>query len=307
MKVKKTIKKITNTQKIPMDREMVKFMGEFFGRSIINTVPEEDGRFLTYLIQHDEKTRLEYEFNKETISKIKSQLSIKDEDTHLNVGRLASKMWMSLIVLAYEQGQDNYDIKGKFTYKDIVNLWKIDEGSKQYSDIRNVFISLSSARFVRKIQEGDETKVIFHNLINSGEINEKKSELEATEFKFVLNNDALGLTADWIRWGKLSKSKQSEGYLSLPVSDLQENTKNINYINFKERLRLYKGGEISGWTILNDWIKLSGDKLKRRGYCYDVLDQCLSKAKFENEISDYKTVLPLEKGWEKTWKVTISK
>ncbi|MCL2173668.1 MAG: hypothetical protein FWB84_08590, partial [Candidatus Bathyarchaeota archaeon] len=166
MKVKRTIKKITNTQKIPMDREVVKYMGEFFGRSIVNTIPEEDERFLTYSIQQDEKTRLEYEFNKETINKIKTQLSIKDEDTHLNVGRLAGKMWISLIVLAYEQGQDNYDIKGKFTYSDIVNLWKIDEGSKQYSDIRNVFISLSSARFVRKVQEGDDNKVEFHSLIN---------------------------------------------------------------------------------------------------------------------------------------------
>jgi len=307
MKVKRTIKKITNTQKIPMDREVVKYMGEFFGRSIVNTIPEEDERFLTYSIQQDEKTRLEYEFNKETINKIKTQLSIKDEDTHLNVGRLAGKMWISLIVLAYEQGQDNYDIKGKFTYSDIVNLWKIDEGSKQYSDIRNVFISLSSARFVRKVQEGDDNKVEFHSLINSGAIREKKSGEDATEFEFVLNSDALGLTADWVRWGKLSKSKQAEGYLSIPVSDLEENTKGANYINFKERLRLYKGGEISGWTVLNDWIKLSDDKLKRRGYCYQVLDQCLTKAKLENEISDYQTTLPLEKGWEKSWKITISK
>jgi hypothetical protein len=170
-----------------------------------------------------------------------------------------------------------------------------------------VFISLSSARFVRKIQEGNETKVKFHTLINSGEINENNSEEEATEFKFVLNNDALGLTADWIRWGRLSKSRQSEGYLSLPVSDLEENTKDVSYLNFRERLRLYKGGELGGWTVLTDWIKLDRDRLRRRGYCYQVLHQCLTKAKTENEVADFTLSLPLEKGWEQKWRITISK
>jgi hypothetical protein len=307
MKVKQTIKKITKTQKIPMDREVVKYLGEFFGRSIAHAVPREDEKFLTFSIQQDEKTKLQYQFNKDTISKIKTQLSIKDDDTQLSVGRLASKMWVTLIVLAYEQGQKDFEIKGQFTYRDILKLWGANEGSKLYSDIRNIFISLSSARFVQKIQEGDKTKTKFHTLINSGEINEKLNEEEATEFKFVLNNDALGLTADWIRWGRLSKSRQNEGYLSLPVSDLEENTKNVAYLNFRERLRLYKGGELSGWTVLTDWIKLDKDKLRRRGYCHDLLDKCLAQAKAENELAEYKAVLPQEKGWEDKWRVTVSK
>jgi len=170
MKVKRTIKKITKTQKIPMDREVVKYMGEFFGRSIVNKVPEEDEKFLTYSIQQDDKTKLEYEFNKETINRIKTQLSIEDEDTQLNVGRLSGKMWMSLIVLAYEQGQKDYEIRGKFTYRDIINLWGSQDSKQLYQDVRNTFISLSSARFVRRVREGDETKVKFHSLINSGEI-----------------------------------------------------------------------------------------------------------------------------------------
>jgi hypothetical protein len=83
-----------------MDREVVKYLGEFFGRSIVKSIPEEDERFLTYSIQQDDKTRLEYEFNKDAINKIKTQLSIQDDDTQLSVGRLAGKMWVSLIVLA---------------------------------------------------------------------------------------------------------------------------------------------------------------------------------------------------------------
>jgi hypothetical protein len=306
MKVKRTIKKITKTQKIPMDREIVKYMSEFFGRSIINSTPEEDDKFLTYAIQKDDRTRLEYEFNKDTINKIKTQLSLYDTDTQLNVGRLAGKMWMSLIVLAYEQGQTNYDIKGKFTYRDIVNLWGVAESAKLYSDIRNVFISLSSARFVRKVQEASGTKVKFHTLINSGEINlEKRDEL--TEFQFVLNNEALGLTADWVRFGQLSKSRQREGYLSMPIADLDESVKNVNYLNFRERLRLFVGGDVKGWLILSEWIKLDDDKLRRRGFCYRVLSECLLKAKEDAELKEYKMVLPLEKGWEQKWIVCISK
>lgn len=124
---------------------------------------------------------------------------------------------------------------------------------------------------------------------------------------FTLNNDALGLTADWIRWGQLSKARQAEGYLSIPVNDLEDKTKNVNYLNFRERLRLFKGGEVCGWTILTQWIKLDDDKLRRRGYCYQVLEQCLTKAKEDGELIDCKSFLPLEKGWEDKWKISISK
>lgn len=160
-----------------MDREIVKYMGEFFGRNITNSTPEEDEKKLTYTIQQNERVCLEYEFNKEVINKIKSKLSIQDEGTQLNVGRQASKMWLSLIVWAYEQGQNEHKIKGTFKYSDIIKLWGGGKCGKQYSDIRNLFISLSSARFVQATQESTENKVKFAVLITSGEIVEKQNNV----------------------------------------------------------------------------------------------------------------------------------
>jgi hypothetical protein len=307
MQVKQTIKKITPSLRVPFDREIVKYLGEFLGRSITNKVPEEDEKKLTYSIQKNDRVQLAYEFNKEIIGKIKNQLSIKEEPTQLNVGRLAGKMWLSLIVLAYEQGQDDFIIRGTFKYNDITRLWGVKNGGKVYGDIRNLFISLSSAKFIQKTQAGNEVKVNFYSLINSGSIIEKKDEKDSTTFSYTLNDQALGLTQDWIRWGKLSKSRQEEGYLSIPLRELKENIKDVNYLNFRERLRLFGGGVIGGEIVLQEWLKLDDDKLLRRGYCYKTITNCLIKAKQDRELKDYEVHLPLKKGWQKIWKVRISK
>jgi hypothetical protein len=308
MLVKKTTKKITNVQKIPMDREITKNLGEFFGRSIINITPNDDEKKLTYSIRKNERVQLDYEFNKETIQKIKAQLGRDDEETQLNVGRLAGKFWLSLIVLAYEQRQNEYEIKGKFKYQDIVNLWGVSEGSKLYSDIRNLFISLSSAKFIQKTHEKNETKVRFYSLINTGEIVEKKDEAQATTFSFFLNPEALGLTADWIRYGRLSKSYQDEGYLSLPLDDLKNSIKDVNYINFRERLRLFGGSVISIGVILEEWIKITNpDKLKRKNYCITMVNNFLSKAKKENELKDFTLKTATGKNWRYEFQINISK
>ena len=311
MKVKQTIKKATNTQRVPMDREVIQYLGEFFGRSIIQTVPEEDDKTFTYSIQKDENVQLDYVFSKDGINKIKKALGRENEDTQLNVGRLAGKMWMSLIVLAYEQRQNNYEIRGAFQYKDIARLWQAQESGKLFDDIRNLFISMSSAKFVQRTQIGNETKVKFYSLINSGEIAQKRSEEEATTFSFALNNEALGLTADWIRYGQINKSVQREGYLSLPVSDLSEEVKDVNYINFRERLRLYKGqagGYVSGEKIIRDWMKITNpNKLRRRGYCQTAIQNCLDRAVREKELASYEMDCPLTKDWLKSWKVHLTK
>lgn len=291
-----------------MDREITKNLGEFFGRSIINITPNDDEKKLTYSIRKNERVQLDYEFNKETIQKIKAQLGRDDEETQLNVGRLAGKFWLSLIVLAYEQRQNEYEIKGKFKYQDIVNLWGVSEGSKLYSDIRNLFISLSSAKFIQKTHEKNETKVRFYSLINTGEIVEKKDEAQATTFSFFLNPEALGLTADWIRYGRLSKSYQDEGYLSLPLDDLKNSIKDVNYINFRERLRLFGGSVISIGVILEEWIKITNpDKLKRKNYCITMVNNFLSKAKKENELKDFTLKTATGKNWRYEFQINISK
>lgn len=95
--------------------------------------------------------------------------------------------------------------------------------------------------------------------------------------------------------------------ISIPISDLTDTVKNVSYLNFRERLRLYPGGESKAITILQDWIKLSNDKLKRREYCYKVLLDSLEKAKEEKELKHYHCDLELNKFWRENWRVKIEK
>jgi hypothetical protein len=88
---------------------------------------------------------------------------------------------------------------------------------------------------------------------------------------------------------------------------LENSEKDAYYLNFRERLRLFYVGAVGGYVILRDWVKADNDELRRRGYCAGLLDKYLARAKAENELKDYSAQLPLEKGWEEKWRVTISK
>jgi hypothetical protein len=309
MKVKKTLRTISKTQKIPMDREMTKYLGEFFGRSIINTTPYRDTDSLTYTLHPKDGVRLDYVFNNAIRNEIKKQLKIKDDE--IKTGRLANKFWLSLIVFAYEEpkrAEQFYKITGKFKYSDVAKLWGVKKHSgKFYSDIRNLFISMASCRFVRKTQRRDKTETEVYGLISYAKIVEKKGKEDTTEFNFELDERALSITADWIRWDRISLSQQQEGYFSVPVSDLSESVKDVNWLNFRERLRLFKGGYVSGKKILEEWIKLNPNKLNRREYCSRLLKNCLEKAKKTSDLRQYTLTMPMGKDWLEKWSVLIVK
>ena len=72
-------------------------------------------------------------------------------------------------------------------------------------------------------------------------------------------------------------------------------------------MRLFPGGNVKGKTILVDWMKLTKDKLKRRGYCYKELNSCLETAKSQGELKNYQSILELTKNWQTEWKVNIKK
>ena len=294
-----------------MDREIVEIMGDFWGRSIQNEEAEEIGNEIIYSVQKNDSTTLDYTFDKSIIEAIKKKLHKEGEALQINPGRQAGKLWLSLIVMAYDQNKygKDYKIKGSFSYQDISSLWDVEKGGKTYKDIRDLFMTLASAKFVSTKQEGDKKQATIYSLINTATVTDKEIEpgVFQTYFEFELNEHALGLTADWIRFGRISKSIQSEGYLSIPVSDLTEKESDTNYLNFRERLRLFKGGPISGKILLVDWIKLSGVKMTRRSYCCQVITDCLEKAKSNRELQDYAVILPLQKGWLDNWKITILK
>ncbi|MDR0531733.1 MAG: hypothetical protein LBG83_06705 [Oscillospiraceae bacterium] len=299
--------KIKKVKRIPMERKSVQDLGEFFGSSLQNLAAEDTGASFDYFLDRGD-VEYRYIFNKNIIEEIKNKLSV--EETQISLGNRANKMWLSLIVLAYEQGHDPkepYKIKGKFRYADILRLWGQDEGGKTYADIRYLFMSLASAKFTikQKNKKADTTKI--YSLIDYASVTKKMDEDGQTEFEFELNEKTLGLTADWIRFGKISKSKQLEGYLNLPVSDISEQETDSNYLNFRRRLRLFPGGHVGGYFILNDWMRLTDAKLTRRAYCYEVLTQCLQKAKMVGELKNYTATLVLDKNWHEKWTVHIEK
>ncbi|MDR1539207.1 MAG: hypothetical protein LBU32_14655 [Clostridiales bacterium] len=91
MKIKQTIKKPANPHRVPFDREVVKSLCEFSGRSIIHIIPEENGKALTYSLPQNEQVQPDYEFDKDVIIRTKKELQIEAEDTQLNVGHQAGK------------------------------------------------------------------------------------------------------------------------------------------------------------------------------------------------------------------------
>ena len=310
MKVKNVKHSNKKIKRIPLDREVVAYLGEFFGRDITNTTPEASESELTYSVKQNDQVQLDYVFNRQRINQIKKQLNINDSTTEIQVGRLASKFWLSLIVFAFEQADlsdEPNKISGSFKYSDVIKLWNVKKSGAIYSDIRNLFISLAAAKFVKKTLTNEKTEIEFYNLINYAKITEQKSSGAQTKFYFELDERALSITADWIRFGKLSLSQQADGYISIPISDLSESSKNSNYINFRERLRLYPGGEIKAITILRDWGKLTEDNLKRREFCYKLLNESLERAKNEKEIKSYKCDLELNSKWRENWHIKIVK
>lgn len=293
-----------------MDKEVTKFLSEFFGRSIQNQEAEEVGKDIIYSIKKNENTTLDYIFDRSIIEEIKKKLHKEDEALQINTGRQAYRLWLALIVLACEQNRKlkkDYKIKGSFTYSDIIRLLNVEKGGKTYKDIRDLFMTLASARFVTTRQIGSKEQVKVYSLINTATVTTEESQEDKTRIEFELNDTALGITTDFIIFGRLSKSIQKEGYLSIPISDLTEKEVDTNYLNFRERLRLFKGGRVSGQMLLIEWIKLTDIKLTRRNYCHKVVMDCLEKAKTAGELQDYAADTPLEKGWLEKWKFIIHK
>jgi hypothetical protein len=306
---------------IPMEREMVKFFGEFFGRSILNKKGERDEKgnfFITVKDSGQESLRLQ--IDEPLIDEIKNKLGIPKNESITTLSRQSGRLWLTLIVLAYEQfdnqqlkGGNTSKIVGEFTYRNIIKIWGIEDGQKTRKIIRDLLFSLHTNHFVSVKQLGGRTEVTSSYPVPK--VTFVTGANQETVFRFELSDDVLGLTANWIRMGEISKSLQREGYLALPVSDIKENERDTNYLNFRERLRLVGGDPrldvitltISGKTMLEDWIKLDDDKLKRRAYCRNQILSCLEKAKAQKELLEYEADLPLQKGWLDLWTVSVSK
>jgi hypothetical protein len=299
---------------IPLERGITLTLGEFFGRSLQNKVLDDDGANLTH-VQDLGASNLEYIFDKEMIKDISKQLKRKDEASLIRSDRQITRMWLTLIVMSFEQhDQKNYfKIGGGFTYQDIFDKWGVEDGNESRKTVQDAIASLYTGSFIyTKNIAGNKIENAYVHPISKFSVVERKTGSRAKtgklidSFRFELHEDALGITKSWIRDGKLSKAEQKEGYLPYKAGDVRGNF-NMNYVNFKERLRMFKGGKVGGQTVLMKWIKLSGDKLNRRAYCKKELVNCLERAKNECELADYAADLPEVKGWIDSWTVCIDK
>lgn len=300
------VKKNDNTgnayaRRIPVGRDYLKNMSEFWGRNIQNIDAELVGSDVKYQIKNNDLS-LEYAFNLEAMRSIIQDSS----EPEISVGWQTDRMYLSLIWFAYMSSRTNsdYDLKGSFTYKELIDLWGLKQGGRTYKTIKDLFISLCSATFTC-VDASKKTTYIFHP-VSKASVREGINHND-TQFSFSLDPDTIGLSAEFIRYNKLSLASQKKGYVSIPISRLSEKKKSDNYENFRSSLLLYQGGELYAKTILENWLKLSKDKLRRRKYCYNTIADCLQQSKDEGLIRHYRADMPLTKGWIKRWKVSIFK
>ena len=288
---------------IPADREKIKEQGEFFGRSFLQEIPFYDKGMIVYSVKKPDFT-LEYRFNKTKAAQLKDLLRF-DNSKDFSLGRRASRLWYSLIVLAAEQGQG---ISGTVSISDIARLWNCKKSGRLYDDIKQSFISLASfnPRYTNN-KNGAEYTEWGYTFFEAWRI---KGEGDQATFSFSLNKMALGVTTEWLNDGKLSIKSLKSGYVSIPITQLQNNRLDPRYENFLERLRLVRPGQIikvKFYTVLDEWIKTGSDFLKHRKKCYDLVVKYCQQAQKDGELLSFKTQVLTNTNWRENWMLIIEK
>ena len=315
IKLKKTRLPLTKSSVVPLDRDITKVLGEFFGRNIQNRTAEtretKDGTPESVITIREGNKRYEYHIDELSIDEVKKILSIPDKEGAINLGRQAGRMLLTLIVIATDQSKKGqYKITGEFRISDIIDLWEVSDGTKTRRAIKDLLSSLYSSSFAKFVELGDkDSDYTIARPIPT--ISRHEREGEETIYRFELNEEAIGYeTAQWIRTGKMPPK-----YLGVQAKkEISEKEQNTFYINFRERLRLVgKKGEPETTTtvkadmLLVEWFKFDKAKLERRTFCKKAILESLEKAKQEGELISFKYELPENKTWKKTWEVTIIK
>jgi hypothetical protein len=290
-------------KKIPIDRDRIKRNSEFFGRQFLQEIPTHKGGDIIYSVRRDGLT-LDYRFNKAKSQQLRKILQLDKNFSGFSLGRRASRLWYSLIVLAAEQGSGTM---GKFKVSDLIRLWEVKKSGRLYNDIKQTFLSLASFNpYFSNNKTGAEKIDWGYSYFDAWLI---KGEGDNAEFTFELNKVALGITQEWLEDRRLSLSSLKSGYLSMPISDLKGKRDEPSYENFIERIRLLKSGEVTVLysTILRDWIKVGDDVFRRRKQSHDLVLGYLQKAQDAQEIKGFTSSTQKMKEWRETWNVSIHK
>lgn len=293
---------------IPVDKSKYPQYQETFNRRITPAFTkgigkdEEGKKLITYTTQ-TKGGELTYRFYEDIISKELGQDATKKLPT---LGRRASRLWFSMIYFTKRQGEG---LKGNFTASELMGLWGVDpekRGGNFWGDIRETFFNIVAVMpsYTNK-RSGDERTDWGFAFASSYLI---KGEGKEARYHYTMTPEALGLTEKWLK-GELDAEeiKNKGGYLAYPLAYLRGGLDETEQ-NFIDYLLKFKGGyTVKAFTILNDWLKLRRDLLRRRTYCHQLLYTYLENAKKRGEISSYKFEVKGLADWRNKWKVTIYK
>jgi len=293
---------------IPVDKDKYPQYQETFNRRITPSFTkgiskDEEGKKLITYSTPVKGGELTFRLYEDIISKELGQEASKKLPT---LGRRASRLWFSMIYFAKKQGEG---LKGNFTASEIMNLWGKDpnkRGGNAWSDIRETFFNIVAVMPSYTNQRSGEERTDWGFAFTSSYL--IKGEGKEARYHYTLTPEALGLTEKWLK-GELTAEeiKNKGGYLAYPLSYLQGGLDETEQ-NFRDYLLKFKGGyTVKAFTILNDWLKLRRDLLRRRTYCHQLLYTYLENAKKRGEISSYKFEVKNLSDWRNKWKVTIYK
>lgn len=294
---------------IPVDKDKYPQYQETFNRRITPSFAkgigkDEEGKKLITYSTPVKGGELTFRLYEDIISKELGQDASKKLPT---LGRRASKLWFSMIYFTKRQGEG---LKGNFTATELMNLWGIDPNTagrgRGREDIRQTFFNIVAVMPSYTNQRSGEERTDWGFAFTSSYL--IKGEGKEARYHYTLTPEALGLTEKWLK-GELTAEeiKSKGGYLAYPLSYLQGGLDETEQ-NFRDYLLKFKGGyTVKAFTILNDWLKLRRDLLRRRSYCHELLYTYLENAKKRGEITSYDFAVKGLSDWRNKWKVTIYK
>ncbi len=281
----KTPKK-KNLTSIPVDRELALAFRHTLGKSLVGAIrsSDESGQ-VSYTAQRGGKT-VTWRFNKDLARQIERKIKKKSFDNNFNLGLRALRTVYSMIYFSAVNGTG---LDGQFTIHELLKLWgkdtKTKRGGQDYEEIRSTIISLGSL-VLSTIQDKPDgvSETIIRPLFSEVIIGGKEGQKQTINYSF--NKKALGTNADWLESAGLDRSVFTSGYLSLPKAELAQKGDPV-YDAFRERVKLIPPGlkTYSFDTILNKWLFLSPDKLRRKAASIELITALLSQAKEEGLIS----------------------
>jgi len=292
---------------IPLDKKKYPQYQETFSRKITPSFvkgesKDEEGKKLITYTTKTKGGELTYRFYEDIISKELGQDATKKLPS---LGRRASRLWFSMIYFAKKQGEG---LRGNFTASELMRLWGEDPNKRGHlwGDIRETFLNVVAVmpHFTNQ-RSGDERIDWGFAFTSSYAI---KGEGREARYYYTMTPEALGLTEKWLK-GELTEEeiKNNGGYLAYPLAYLQGGLDETEQ-NFRDYLLKFKGGyTVKAFTILNDWLKLRKDLLRRPSYCHQLLYNYLENAKKRGEISSYKFEVRSLTDWRNRWRVTIYK